>query len=448
VVHLVSYAAFAVLTSRVFASAVPSDGRALFWFAIWLASGVLVVLTLFRWLLGPALEALAGGALRSLLAGIPFGVLAWYLAAHSIPLWNRLARGTLLLSAALLRPFSDAVIADYSHNALGLGRFTAVIASYCSGIEGIGLIAVFVCGYLYRFRAELRFPNALILVPAGMGAAWFANSIRIAAIVGMGAWVSPDIAYGAFHSKAGWLFFCGLALGVVVLSQRSPFFFRGPSLPAEDVENPTAAYCMPLLALLAVGMLTSAFSGAVDFFYPLRLLAAVAAVLVFRDYYKDLLKGVERGVPVRAIAIGAAVFGLWWLLSPPADAKQTVAVSDALDHLDAGTRALWLSFRVLGSVLVVPCAEELAFRGYLQRRLLAEDFTAVPLQRFGWASLTFTSLAFGLLHVNWLAAIIAGAMYSAAVYHRGRLSDAVIAHATTNALLASWVIAYQRWDLW
>ena len=38
---------------------------------------------------------------------------------------------------------------------------------------------------------------------------------------------------------------------------------------------------------------------------------------------------------------------------------------------------LWLAARVLGSSIIVPIAEELAFRGYLLRRLIDSDFTLV-----------------------------------------------------------------------
>jgi hypothetical protein len=31
---------------------------------------------------------------------------------------------------------------------------------------------------------------------------------------------------------------------------------------------------------------------------------------------------------------------------------------------------------------------------------------------------------------------------------RGRIGEAVIAHATTNALIAAYVLAFHRWHLW
>ena len=105
-------------------------------------------------------------------------------------------------------------------------------------------------------------------------------------------------------------------------------------------------------------------------------------------------------------------------------------------------------FRVLGSVITVPLAEELAFRGYLIRKLIAKDFENVPLVQFSWFSFMLTSVLFGLLHERWIAGTLAGMCYALALYRRGQIGDAVIAHMTTNALIAIFVLTQARWSLW
>ena len=52
----------------------------------------------------------------------------------------------------------------------------------------------------------------------------------------------------------------------------------------------------------------------------------------------------------------------------------------------------WVAMRVFGSVLVVPVVEELAFRGYLLRRLIDADFEAVSPKRFTVVSFVVTML--------------------------------------------------------
>jgi CAAX prenyl protease-like protein len=109
---------------------------------------------------------------------------------------------------------------------------------------------------------------------------------------------------------------------------------------------------------------------------------------------------------------------------------------------------VWLCFRIVGSVVTVPLAEELAFRGYLIRRLIAADFQEVTFDRFTWFSFVVSSVAFGALHGRWLAGTLAGMAYALTLYRRGELADAVVAHATTNALLAIFVLTTDSWGLW
>jgi len=100
-------------------------------------------------------------------------------------------------------------------------------------------------------------------------------------------------------------------------------------------------------------------------------------------------------------------------------------------------------------VIAVPLAEELAFRGYLLRKLISDAYETVPLHRFTWFSFTASSAAFGLLHgERWLAGTLAGMGFALAMYRRGHIGDAVAAHATANGLLSIWVITRGRWDLW
>jgi len=95
---------------------------------------------------------------------------------------------------------------------------------------------------------------------------------------------------------------------------------------------------------------------------------------------------------------------------------------------------------VAGSVVTVPIAEELAFRGYLIRKLVS-DFASVTLGRLTWFSFLGSSILFGVLHGEWLAGTLAGMIFAVALYRRGFLSDAVLVHATTNGLLSAYVLA-------
>jgi CAAX prenyl protease-like protein len=79
---------------------------------------------------------------------------------------------------------------------------------------------------------------------------------------------------------------------------------------------------------------------------------------------------------------------------------------------------------------------------------LGPEFERVPRRRIGLGAIALSSAAFGLLHQRPVAAALAGACYAFIYKKRGRLADAIVAHATTNAalLLAAWLTG--AWDLW
>jgi membrane protease YdiL (CAAX protease family) len=66
-----------------------------------------------------------------------------------------------------------------------------------------------------------------------------------------------------------------------------------------------------------------------------------------------------------------------------------------------------------------------------------------------WIAILLSSIAFGVLHGDrWLVGTIAGAIYAFTWMRRGSMGDAVAAHATTNALIAAWVLISGQWHLW
>ena len=138
---------------------------------------------------------------------------------------------------------------------------------------------------------------------------------------------------------------------------------------------------------------------------------------------------------VFAIATGVAI------------AISALLVPIAVGALSPALAALWLTARVIGSVVTVPIAEELAFRGYLYRRFIGADFERVSFRSFTWLAFLVSSLLFGIMHGRWLAGTLAGMAYALALYRRGELGDAISAHAITNALIAIYVLATGHWLL-
>ena len=264
----------------------------------------------------------------------------------------------------------------------------------------------------------------------------------------IGHFVSPQLAQTGFHSQMGWIAFNAIGLGLVLVARRIPWFSSADRLEAAGTtaSDTSAAHLVPLMILIASMMLTGAVTSGFDWLYPLRFLAT-AAVLIW--YRRDYLK-MSWTPSWWAVVAGVVVFAVWMALEPRgssvvAAGRELAANVTGLGRLGA---ALWIAGRIAGSVVTVPIAEELAFRGYLTRRLIAADFESVPPGRFAWPAFLLSSVLFGLLHGRWVAGTLAGLLYALVYYRRGRIGEAVAAHATTNALIAAFVLTTGAWSLW
>ncbi|MGR9105700.1 MAG: exosortase E/protease, VPEID-CTERM system, partial [Gammaproteobacteria bacterium] len=259
----------------------------------------------------------------------------------------------------------------------------------------------------------------------------------------IGTFLSPEVALQGFHAQAGWIAFCLIAIGAIALSKKLRFFNAdGRSHPLMGSrEHLAAALLVPFLALVAVRMVTSGLSTGFDAFYPVGVLIAVIVLIHFRKQYTNLGWEINWCAP----AIGTAVFIIWMLLEP---AGSENPLAQRLEELPTWLAASWLVFRVFGSVFTVPLVEELAFRGYLMRKLISSHFETVSFKQFTLFSFILSSVLFGMLHERWLAATLAGMGYALALHRRGRLGDAVVAHMTTNGLIALVVLIQSRWSLW
>jgi exosortase E/protease (VPEID-CTERM system) len=320
----------------------------------------------------------------------------------------------------------------------------------CSGLEGVGLMLAFCCAWLLYFRDEYRFPRALLLIPGGMLLIFGLNVVRIAVLMLIGDAGYPDVAMYGFHSQAGWIAFNVAACGLIYVSQRTGAFQRTrPNEPAATgtgnptTDNPTAAYLMPFLTILGVGILIRASSSGFESLYFLRLLAGAAVLALCWPR----LSGLDWRFSWRAPAAGALVFVLWVAASSLLAASMPMPA--ALAAMPATARVLWIMARVAAAVITVPIAEELAYRGYLLRRLQGADFESVPFKAVGIPALVVSAIIFGAAHGSlWLPGIVAGLIYGWLVMRTGRIGEGVAAHATTNALLAAWVLLGNQWQLW
>jgi exosortase E/protease (VPEID-CTERM system) len=441
--HLALIACLAWLSSLLFPAMPPAMGFPMV-VGLWLLCGSAAVLCAFA----------ATAPLRTWLSSVRelgsiplYAVAAALAAAAAIPLsqrllWTPATAATFDLVALVLRPILPGLTIDPTTRVLGTDRFAVEILEWCSGLEGMSLMLVFTIAWLWYFRKEYYFPRALLLIPLSLALMFGLNVLRIATLTLIGNAGYPDVAMYGFHSQAGWIAFNAVAAGIAFGSQRSQWLSRRRQpLESQESDNPTAAFLMPLLAILAAGMLSHAMSGRFEWLYPIRLLACVAVLVI----YRRRLLSLEWHWSWRGVLLGTAVF-VGWVVG----AHFLIPASGMPPELAAASPSLrwsWLGCRVVAFVMTVPIAEELAYRGFLMRRLQTRDFDSLVYQRVGWVAVVVSSVIFGIGHgAMWLPGIFAGLAYGWITRRQGQLGEAVAAHMTTNLLLAAFALGRGDWS--
>jgi len=392
-------------------------------------------LSFWQWLLRTAPTQIGVAVLSACLL-----VLAGRLSLES---WETLSGATLHVSYWVLSLYESDVVLDTSRQLLGAGDFRVLVLTECSGYEGIGLVVAFLALYCWLMRKRLRFPHALLLFPVAIAAVWTLNALRIALLVSIGQHVSAEIAVNGFHSQAGWIGFLAVGIGIMAVSSRVAFF-RAQSTArqqADPNDRLQLALLVPFMALMATSILASLFAPHDEWLYVVKVVAIGTALWCFRDAYARFASAVS---PL-SIAAGIAVGFVWVATAPEGDGGAKLGAW--LAALPAWVVAAWLACRALGAIILVPITEELAFRGYLQRVLIARDFWRVAPGQFTWLSFVATTALFGLMHQRWLEAALAAAVYGLLLYRTKRISDAIAAHMVTNAVIFAWALAAQEWTL-
>jgi exosortase E/protease (VPEID-CTERM system) len=441
--HLGIAGAFAYVTQLAFGREQPPPGPVLPWLLGWCVLGaasaaslLMGVLGDWRWLVRAAGRglALAGG----------MGLAAWLAGTASSELWEPLSLLTFESVAAVLGWLGFELRMDTANAILELSGFAVSVAPVCSGFEGIGLFVVLFAGFVFHQRAKLCLWRALLVLPLGMVVMWLGNVARISSLMLIGARIDPGIAIGSFHSKAGWIFFSAITLGFALIVQRLAWFSRAEKRDVgESSDNPAVPLLLPVLAWIGIGLVTSAFSDGHDPLYGVRVIVVGVLLWAYRKHYRQWLNR-----PTMAAWVIGALVGIAWLVIPfdlPPIENQSPAPGETWA---APWFSLWVVLRCLGAIVIIPLCEELAFRGYLARRLARRDFWELPLTHLPWFGMIGSSLIFGAVHGRWVLGTFTGIIFALLVRRSGRLADAIVAHAVSNAVIAAWVVAMGDWKHW
>jgi CAAX prenyl protease-like protein len=126
--------------------------------------------------------------------------------------------------------------------------------------------------------------------------------------------------------------------------------------------------------------------------------------------------------------------------------------------LDYNPALYWcsVSARFLRLVVVVPLIEEIFWRGFLQRYLIDERFTTVPIGKYTAFSFWCVVFAFASVHwgPNWMPgqdfwlAVPTGAIYGWLLIRTKSLFAPIVAHAVTNLALGLYIMKTGQWGFW
>lgn len=414
-----------------------------FWFAM--LTGAIVVTSLLSLMLvapGSYWQHFFSTEKSALLLALIFPVINIIVYCLAVQSDDVLSRPTITLAKFFLDLFYTDIRVDLGNKTLGASNFDIVVDQMCSGYAGIGMITVFLTWYLITFKSRFRFPAILLLIPIGGILIWLSNCLRVALIVAMGSSVSSKIAMEGLHTNAGWIFFITISSGLVLISNHARLFCKKVT-GAHFVVDSTSALAIPFLLMLAVTLILSSLSAGFQWLYPVRAVATGVAVLLLWRHIKS-----HTCAPgVFPVIAGTVVFLLWIALVPSSDEIDSKFAA-SLFGVPAVVSVAWIVFRLLGSVIIIPIAEELAFRGYLPALFHGNGAGQQFLWEVHMLPLLASSLLFGALHSALLAGTLAGAVYYVVKLRSGKLWDAVLAHMSTNLLLSTYVLLSGHWSYW
>lgn len=321
----------------------------------------------------------------------------------------------------------------------GNQSFNAEVQPACSGYEGIFLSIVFLGVYFYLASEHFSLGRITATILIASVTMFSLNAIRIAALMYVGIHFSPEVAQNGFHTNFGLITLVGVLLTAYLVSQVKLDSKLAVNLPMSSLGR----LLLPIATLIAASLLVGLFSGKFYWFYPLPILLTAIVLYFIRDDWD----GAGDDILPFSASLAVITFFVWITIIPP-DPSLSHEFEKTLFSVSAPKSVLWLIFRIFGSVLVVPLAEELAFRGAFFQYLVDSCSNDYSERTSKVVAVAATSLAFGLTHSNIVAGTMAGVAFGLARLKRNRLGDAVMCHSVTNLLLAIYVITSGSWSYW
>jgi hypothetical protein len=215
------------------------------------------------------------------------------------------------------------------------------------------------------------------------------------------------------------------------------------------------AYILPMAVFLLLTFIGGQWPAIYPVAYVIKTIAVAIMLIALRRSFTSIKWDYWwLGVIVGVVGIFQWVFMQRWLqehvglfrpdpANPPFDPFAVIA----------SPQMAWafVMFRwIAGAVIVVPVMEELFWRDFLWRQVLApSNFKLAAIGERSLPALLIVSVAFCTVHGNWWpTAIVWGLMIGVLLMTTRSLGACIVAHAVTNLLLGSYVLLTKDWGFW
>lgn len=213
---------------------------------------------------------------------------------------------------------------------------------------------------------------------------------------------------------------------------------------------PWLPYAAPFALFMLFTELASFFPNLAAQFYIIKTIGVGSLLWFWRQKYSDdFAKQLSFGDVILAIFCGLIVLGVWVLPENYLFQLKNDNSFNPYELTDTLSGAIGIMFvRTFGAAIVVPIMEELFWRSFFMRYLINTRFKSVAMGQFTWFSFMSVAILFGLAHHRFIVGILAGIIYGLLLIYQRNLKGVMIAHGTTNLLLAIYVILSGNWQFW
>ncbi len=187
--------------------------------------------------------------------------------------------------------------------------------------------------------------------------------------------------------------------------------------------------------------------------FPFRIAVLIAVLWLFSRDAITLTISNAAG----SVALGLAVFAIWigpdllipgyrehWLFQNSITGKLHSSISQELV-----SDRMVLTLRCFRAIILVPIIEELFWRAWLMRWVIAPDFRTIKLGAYTSKAMWITALLFASEHgPYWEVGLVAGLLYNWWMVRTKNLGACILAHAVTNGALSFYVLQTGKWEYW